>query len=106
MNEFLPQIIIIIIAVSFITAIIRLLRVKLGEGVFTDAQVIRVEEEDYTDSDGLPTTIVHNIVGFHTEDGFWVEAELINVSRYMTEGEIVRIKYLPDDPQHPILVKE
>ena len=73
------------------------------EGIEADAFVSRVDEDEYTDSDGMTTTTKKYIVRYTTQDGKVVEARLANPRKGLVMGDRVKIKYLAENPKYAVM---
>ena len=74
-------------------------------GVEADAVVSRVVEHEDTDEDGHSSVTYTYYVRYQMQDGQTVEAKLGSSPAYLSEGNAIRIKYLPDKPKYVIPVK-
>lgn len=102
MNWILFGLVACVIIVGAIYGIIQIKKVK-QEGIEADAFVSRVDEDEYTDSDGMTTTTKKYIVRYTTQDGKVVEARLANPRKGLVMGDRVKIKYLAENPKYAVM---
>lgn len=95
-----------IIAVVVIVAVLNIIRVfKIRKnGIETDAVISRIEEQDSSDGDDYTVVYIYYI-SYRTQEGKTVEAKLNHAPGRTRVGDQVRIKYLPEKPNHAIIVK-
>ena len=96
-DNIVAWIIIAFIAFGFARTFYRIFRVK-RDGIEALGCVSRIEERDSTDPDGIPTTYYDYYVRYQTQDGWNLEAELSNPSNRLAFGDMIKIKYLPENP--------
>jgi len=94
--------IIAFVAASFLWSFFKIIRVKML-GVEVNALVIRLEEHETTDADGIPNEYYEAYVRYQTQDGRTVNTSLANSNVFLNVGDWVRIKYIPGQEDYPVL---
>lgn len=74
------------------------------EGIEADAFVSRVDEDEYTDSDGMTTTTKKYIVRYTTRDGKQIETQLANPRKGLVMGDRIKVKYMAENPKYAVMV--
>lgn len=75
------------------------------EGIETDALVSRVELHEWGDIETHGSVTEEYYITYTDQDGRATEAMLSNPgSHQFKEGDRIRIKYLPDRKEYPVLV--
>lgn len=93
----------ILIVIGGIYAFIVSKKVK-SEGIETTAVVSRVVETETTDLDHLTKTSYTHYIRYTNQAGEQVEAVLSNPSDELSVGTRIRIKYLPDRQEYPVMI--
>ena len=96
-------VIIAIVASGAVYAFYSIMKVKRN-GIEVDAVVTRIDEDVRTDADGIYTDYTY-YVRYRTLEGRVIEATLANPKSRLREGNNVRIKYLPENDNYPVLVQ-
>ena len=102
--------IVLIIVVGIIFGVISNNKIKKN-GVEAEAEIIRINTETtqiVNDETGIvdTDTIKHYFIKFKTQTGEEIETELNNPGFGAKEGDIIKIKYLPENPNRVIRIKE
>ena len=96
-------IILAVLASGAAYALYYILKVKRN-GIETEALVTRIEEEERTDSDGVSVYYTF-YVRYRTLEGRQIEATLANPKSRLQVGSSVKIKYLPEKEDYPVLTE-
>lgn len=95
---------VVLVAVGVFFVVKRYTAIKKN-GVEVDAVVSRIKEVETRNDDGSFDTTYTYYVKFKTQDGQEVEARLGSAPRFTRQGDVLRVKYLPEKPKYAILVK-
>jgi len=96
-------VIIAIVGSGALYALYSIMKVKRN-GIEVDACVTRIVEDVRTDADGIYTDYTC-YVRYRTLEGRTIEATLANPKSRLYVGSNVRIKYLPENEDYPVLVQ-
>ena len=96
-------VIIAIVATGAVYALYSIMKVKKN-GIEVDAVVTRIEEHERVDADGI--SIDYDVfVRYRTLEGKQIEATLANPKNRLETGNRVRIKYLQEHEDYPVLTE-
>ncbi len=99
--DYFALVIIAIVASGAVYAFYSIRKVKRN-GVEVDAVVTRIEEHEMVDADGVSRDYDF-YVRYRTLEGRQIEAALANPKNRLEIGSRVRIKYLPEQEDYPVL---
>ena len=77
-----------------------------NEGILAEATITDIKIEEYTDEDGIKTTIKTYFITFRNERGEWIETKLIDANANFEKDQKIMIKYLDSNPKKVVLAKE
>lgn len=110
MNTWIIVGIIVVIVIICIISFININKIKKN-GIETEAVISRInitttqtihDEDGTTDIDTTETYFVK----FKTQNGEEIETRLPNPKMGLREGDVIKIKYLPEKPNKVIRIKE
>ena len=102
--DLFSTVIITILAGGFLYAFFWIWRVKKN-GIEADAVVTERVEHESTDADGITSISYTFRVRYQTQEGWPVEATLANPKSKLQVGNRVKIRYLPNRTDYPVLIQ-
>ncbi len=75
------------------------------EGIETDAAVCRIDKHEHTDSEGHTSWSEELVINYVNQEGELVEATLSNPKKGLRLGSRIRIRYLPDRQEYPVMTE-
>ena len=94
----------VLIAIGALWAYVVTNKVK-KHGIETEAVVSRIEVQESLDSDNCVSRTEKCYVSYVNQNGETVEAVLSNPKKGLKQGSKLKIKYLPEKQEYPVLIE-
>ena len=94
----------VLIAIGALWAYVVTNKVK-KHGIETEAVVSRIEVQESLDSDNCVSRTEKCYVSYVNQNGETVEAVLSNPKKGLKQGSRLKIKYLPEKQEYPVLIE-